>query len=121
MSRCLVFALPFALVALAPATSLAAEECPDGWFCEDNAAPRPASPPAPPGTTRPAPPPLPPSAYNSPSYPPPGYYEPEMHFDAPDNPPAKLRRRRSDREWGFNLHLEAAILGNKPERAANTG
>jgi Outer membrane protein beta-barrel domain len=123
MSRRLVFALPFALAALAPATSLAAEDCPDGWFCEDNAAPRPAPSTAPPGAPerpRPAPPPAPPSAYNPPSYPPPGY-EPEMRFDAPDNPPAKERRRGPYREWGFNLHLEAAILGNKPERASNAG
>ncbi|MES1177766.1 MAG: outer membrane beta-barrel protein [Myxococcales bacterium] len=132
MSRRLVFALPFALAALAPATSLAADDCPDGWFCEDNAAPRrppagsPGAPPgaqpgAPPGAPpRPDRPPTPPSAYNPPSYPPPGY-EPEMHFDVPENPPAKKRRRGSYREWGFNLHLEAALLGNKQERASNAG
>jgi hypothetical protein len=122
MLRRLVFALPLALVVLAPASSLAAEDCPDGWFCEDNGAQRPAPPPpgAPGAPPRPERPPAPPSAYAPPSYPPPGY-EPEMRFDAPDNPPPKKRRRGQYREWGFNLHLEAALLGNKPERASDAG
>ena len=29
------------LAALAPRAALAAGDCPDGWFCEDNAAPQP--------------------------------------------------------------------------------
>src|SRR3954468_9178310 len=130
MLRCLVFAVPFALVALAPATTWAAEDCPDGWFCENNAAPLPApaaSPntawapgaPAPAGgAARPERPPNP--GYAPPNYPPPGY-EPEMHFDAPDNPPPKKRRRAGYREWGFNLHLEAALLGNSHNRASDAG
>jgi opacity protein-like surface antigen len=44
-----------------------------------------------------------------------------MHFDAPENPPPQKRRRGAFREWGFNLHLEAALLGNRPERASNAG
>jgi opacity protein-like surface antigen len=31
------------------------------------------------------------------------------------------RHRRPFHEWGFNLHLEDAILGNKPERASHSG
>jgi hypothetical protein len=127
MSRRLVFALPFALVALAPATSLAADDCPDGWFCEDSGAPQAPPPGMPPRGTLPPrerprpqePPPGPPPGYGPPSYPPPGY-EP-IHFDAPDNPPPVKRRRGPYREWGFNLHLEAALIGNKPEKADNAG
>lgn len=136
MSRCLVFALPFALVALAPATSLAADDCPDGWFCEDNG-PR-SAPTAPPPGARPGPgpaersrppqPALPPSSYAPPSYPPPGYdpdlnleYQPQLHLEVPPNPPPRPRRRGPYREWGFNLHLEAALMGNGPNRASNSG
>jgi len=121
MSRCLAFALPFALVALAPAVALAAEDCPDGWFCEDSAAPRP--PPAGPRPLPPRPsdapgaPPGPAPAYAPPGYPPPP--EDEINLDVPDNPPPRKRHRRAYREWGFNLHLEAALMGNKPERANN--
>lgn len=128
MLRRLVFAFPFALVALAPASSLAAEDCPDGWFCENSGTPRQAPAPsdapengqpgAPPGA--PPRPTRPPSPDYPPSYPPPGY-APQMHFDAPDNPPAQKRRRRQYREWGFNLHLEAALLGDKSERASDAG
>ncbi len=132
MSRCLVFALPFALVALAPVTSLAAEDCPDGWFCEGSA-PRTAPTAPPPGTAererpRPPQPPLPPASYAPPSYPPPGYdpgldleYQPQLHLEVPPNPPPRPRRRGPYREWGFNLHLEAALLGNGPHRASNSG
>lgn len=122
MSRRFAFALPFALVALVPATSLAAEECPDGWFCEENAAPQPP-PAAPVEQPRPVERSLPPEA--PPSYSPPGYLPPSgapddaIYLDAPDNPPPKKRRHRGFREWGFNLHLEAALLGSKPERANN--
>jgi opacity protein-like surface antigen len=31
------------------------------------------------------------------------------------------RRHRRFHEWGFNLHLEDAILGNAPERASHSG
>ncbi len=130
MPRCLVYALPFALFALTPAVSLAAgEDCPDGWFCEPNAAPQPAAPSQPP-----APPPgpgAPPSpgvapGYAAPGYPPPGYPRPQDPQQAgpvitvpPDNPPPK-RRRRGFREWGFKLHLEGALLDNHSEHVENT-
>ena len=121
MSRRFAFALPFALVALVPATSPAAEECPDGWFCEDNAPP--PSPAASPGEgQRPIEPGLPPEgppSYDPPGYPPPGAADDAIYLDAPDNPPPKKRHRRGFREWGFNLHLEAALLGSAPERANN--
>jgi len=132
MLRSLVFSIPFALVALAPATSLAADDCPDGWFCEDNAAPpqsQPARPPAAPAEPRPAErraPPGPGPAYNPPGYPPPPYGPPdelpeesEISLEAPDNPPPQKRHRHGYREWGFNLHLEAALLGNKRQRASD--
>ena len=123
MPRCLAFALPFALVALAPASTLAAGDCPDGWFCEDNAAPQPPAVPGAPERPlqgQPSEPPGPPPAYNPPGYPP-RERPPEdvIYFDAPESPPPKKRHRRGFREWGFNLHLEAALLGNKPERASN--
>ncbi len=144
MLRCLVFALPFALVALAPAQSLAADDCPDGWFCEQNGAPRPApaaapegAPPARPPVARPLPPPAPPSNYEAPgyeapgyepsypppSYPPPGYEdEPRrMQLEVPPNPPPRPRRRNFYREWGLNFHVEAALMGDKAERASNAG
>ncbi len=135
-SRCPAFALLSAFVALAPASALAAGagDCPDGWFCEDGAAPQP------PPSARPAPPrPLPPAAeagtppgepppgYNPPSYPPPGAAPDDRIVftdqEPEEPPPAEPRphHRRQFHEWGFNLHLEDAILGNKPERASNAG
>ena len=136
MPRCLVYALPFALVALAPAVALASDDCPDGWFCEPNAAPPPGAPnegPRPSPGSRPAEPGVAPQpgvapVYAPPGYPPPGYppardpdadeEREELSIDVPEEPKPKRRRRRG-REWGFNLHLEAALLGNKPERASN--
>jgi hypothetical protein len=156
MSRCHA-PLLFALVALAPASALAAGDCPDGWFCDEGAAPQPR-PPAPeapnagpaPGERPGAPPPPPPEAgsppsepgYTPPSYPPPGYgtprypppgYGPRGYAppgEPPDEPiifrdpdeeaaPTPQRRRRPYHEWGFNLHLEDALLGNRAGRASN--
>jgi len=133
MPRRLVFALSFTLMALVPAISAAAQDdCPDGWFCEPNASP-PASPssappPAlpPPGPlpqppdTPPQPPGAPPQAGQSaappgygpvfyPSPPPPGASAPP-----PAEPPPKKKRRHGFREWGFNLHLEGALLADEP-------
>ena len=126
MLRSLAFALPLVLVLLRPATTRAAGDCPDGWFCEDNGAPQ-APPPAPverPRPEEPGAPSGPPPAYNPPGYPPPpgpgeATDQSEIYLDAPDNPPPKKRSRRGFREWGFNLHLETALLGNKPEKASN--
>jgi hypothetical protein len=142
MSRCHA-SLLFALVAFAPASALAAGDCPDGWFCEDGPAPGPPSSPSPARTgERPAPAsgasPMPPpgapprpsdaESYNPPNYPPPGYPpaagDPDepIVFDAPEPEPVVPRRhRRPFHEWGFNLHIEDAIMGGKRERASNAG
>ena len=132
-SRCPAFALLFAFVAFAPASAWAAGagDCPDGWFCEDGATPQPPPHPAP---ARPLPPPPPeagtlpgaPPGYNPPSYPPPGAAPDDRIVftdQEPEEPPPRIRphHRRNFHEWGFNLHLEDAILGNKPERASNAG
>jgi Outer membrane protein beta-barrel domain len=137
MPRCLVYFLPFALVVLAPAVSLAAnDDCPDGWFCEPNAAPPPPAPSQPPGpspASRPPEPGTPPRpglapGYAPPGHPVPGYPPPPRDPNAepsievpPEPPPPKHRRRRGFREWGFNVHLEVALLGNNSARPANTG
>jgi hypothetical protein len=127
-SRCLALAFLFASVALVPKAALAAGDCPDGWFCEDGAAPQAPPPSAPSGDRdrdRPGPrqpgPEEPPPYYGPPSYPPPD--EATIFVDRPENapqPPVR-RRHRPFHEWGFNLHLEDAILGNKPERASHSG
>ncbi|HET7542717.1 MAG TPA: outer membrane beta-barrel protein [Polyangiaceae bacterium] len=123
----LVFALSFALVALFPALSSAAPgECPDGWFCDDNGTPSapaaqpapapapPAAQPPPPAQPRPQPPPAPPPGYG-PTYPPPGYYYPAPVFVTEPPPKKKKHKRHRTSEWGFNLHLNGALLGNQPE------
>lgn len=122
----LVFALLLASVALAPKALAAPGECPDGWFCEDGAAPGAPQPgdrerpgprppgPAPDGTSPLAPPP----------YPPPGEpEEPTVFVDRPENAPrpAVRRHRRPFHEWGFNLHLEDAIIGNRAGHSSNAG
>src|SRR5450432_290476 len=111
MSRChacLVFA-SVALASLAPASALAAGDCPDGWFCEDGAAPSPPPsaapggpaerPSAPPPDARPPRPADDERGYNPPPYPPPGYprsrdFDDEILFDAPEPPPVPPRRHR---------------------------
>ncbi|HEX3773559.1 MAG TPA: outer membrane beta-barrel protein [Polyangiaceae bacterium] len=129
MSRSVVFALLFTPVALAlSARPALAADCPDGWFCDDSAAP-PSGPPAPPSGDRLPPPPPPPGAapetappYAPPPYPPPD--ESTLFVDRPENappPPMKRRHRRPYHEWGFNLHLEDAILGDKAGKASNAG
>jgi len=141
MLRRLVFALSFALVVLVPAVSSAADEdCPDGWFCEPNAAPAPRGPkqapapspsqPPPPAAAPPAgapddgPPAYPPPGYPPPSGPPPGYpppLAPAAEGGVPVPEPSPKRRYRRFREWGFNLHLEGALLANQPERDTAMG
>lgn len=121
-------ALLLASSALAP-NALAAGDCPDGWFCEEGA---PAAPPPPARPPGPGPRPRGPSPdspedstqFNPPPYPPPGAPEdPTILLDAPEDAPrpAVRRRRRPFHEWGFNLHLEAAILGHQAARASNSG
>ena len=111
------------LAALAPRAALAAGDCPDGWFCEDNAAPQPpATPGAGPRPVTPGPAEAPPEAPGS--YAPPGEPgEPVIFVDRPENAPRPpmRRRHRGFHEWGFNLHLEDAILGNAPDRASHSG
>jgi hypothetical protein len=146
-----VLTLLSALVALAPATAFAAGDCPDGWFCDEgapsepppgNARPpmpgaRPLSPPEgelPPSPS--APPGYNPPGYPAPSYPPPGYAEPSLNavpsepiqFHDPDADeeedlpvPVPRRHRRPFHEWGFNLHLEDALIGDKAGKAPNAG
>lgn len=125
MSRSIALALLFSSVVLAPKLAHAAGDCPDGWFCEDGAAPQaPPSTPPPTGERPAGQPPAPngaPNQYEPPPYPPPN--EPTIFLDRPENaprPPVK-RRRRSYHEWGFNLHLEDAIIGNKTGKASNAG
>ncbi len=66
-----------------------------------------------------------PLGYPPPGYPPPG--EPPddrivLSEQEPTEPPPHVRKRhRPFHEWGFNLHLEDVIIGNKPERASNAG
>jgi opacity protein-like surface antigen len=103
--------------------------------------PMPTSPPAgamPPMPASPAegalpPRPNAPPGYNLPSYPPPSYGEREptgepgepIEFHDPDadeeeEPPTpRVHRRRQYHEWGFNLHLEDALLGDKSAKASN--
>jgi len=137
MPRSLVYVLPFAFVLLTPAVSLAgSDDCPDGWFCEPNAAPLPPAaspPPAPSPASRPPEPGTPPRPGVAPGYPPPGYPVPgypapppdpdaELSIEVPPEPPPPQRRRtRGFREWGFNAHLEVALLGNLSARASNAG
>ncbi|HEY0469552.1 MAG TPA: hypothetical protein VGC79_35425, partial [Polyangiaceae bacterium] len=57
----------------------------------------------------------PPSPYPSAPYPPPTYPVVAGETVPLPAPPPK-RRHRGFREWGFNLHLEAALLGDQPRR-----
>jgi hypothetical protein len=122
MPRCRVFALSFAFVLLVPALSRAAgEDCPDGWFCEPNAAPPAPAPSQLPPAPLPAPAPLP--GPSSPAVEPvydPAFYPAVADQEPPKQAPPKRRHRRF-REWGFNVHLEGALLGDQPERDAAMG
>ena len=148
--RGFAYALGFLWVGLAPAVSAAAGaagaagapaaaagECPDGWFCEPNAGPlpQPPSPPGPPGPPGPAGPagpaaaspsaapesaPRPAVAPDAAYYPPLTYPDPPGgEVDPRDQRPSK--RRRGFREWGFNLHLEGALLADQPQRDQTLG
>jgi hypothetical protein len=127
MSRRLCFALPLALGLLVPATGAAAEDCPDGWFCEPGAPPKQDAPTPAPAGDRPRP--LDPAPLGAPpgTRPPsePIYLEPRDAMDAPEegapNEKKKKKKRRHFREWGFNLHLQAALIGDRHDRADNSG
>jgi hypothetical protein len=138
MLRCFVSVLSWALVVLSPSFALAAgEDCPDGWFCEPNAAPLPGPSrgpvvPPPPSArsqlgapSRPGAPPGPPSSADpdSADSADPADYSAggdttrgELSLEVPPDPPARGRRRRGFREWGFNLHLEGALSSHEPTR-----
>ena len=119
MPRYLVYALPFALFVLVPTVSWAAsDDCPDGWFCDPNAAPPPAAPIEPPAPAPASPPPAQPGASPSRGVAP--GYAPPMLITVPPEPPPPKRRRRRFHEWGFNLHLEGALLDNHSDHVKNT-
>jgi len=112
MPRCVVFVLSFATVLLLPLLASAREECPDGWFCDENGA---SAPPAV-EPAQPAAPPPPPAANPSvpPSYPP-GFYPGPVYFyppPPPPPPPKKAKNKHRARKWGFNLHLDGAFLAD---------
>jgi opacity protein-like surface antigen len=103
--------LAFAAASL-PAPALAAD-CPDGWFCDDGQSDGTRPPPVEPPPTEPAPDARPPA--EPPPPPPPGYFrEPppprRIRLMAPEEPP-RPRYHRRRKELGFNLHLNAALLG----------
>jgi hypothetical protein len=110
------------IVLLLPTVALAQSgddgDCPPGgWFCE------PADPER--GEPEFAEPP-PHSAEETEQPPPVVVYRPApgsrkiIIVDQPDDAP-KPKRRRPAREWGFNLRLETAIMGDDPERAEDSG
>jgi hypothetical protein len=97
------------VTALLPARAEAASDCPDGWFCDDgrdDGTSPPADEPPPPDETRAREPPPPP---------PPGYFREapphrRIRLMPPEEPP-RPRYHRRRREFGFNVHLDAALLG----------
>jgi hypothetical protein len=100
------------LTASMPRAAAAVEDCPDGWFCDDGQGDGarqpeqdPSTEPAPGGARPPHEPPPPP---------PPGYVgeppPPRIRLAPPDEPP-RPRYHRRRKELGFNLHLNAALLG----------
>lgn len=105
MSRSLAL-IAFTTVLL-PGVAYAQSDCPDGdWFCEPaEAAEEPeaveAAPAAAPETAPP-----PPAPRQKPV--------PVIVVDRPENKP-RPPRRRFFKEWGFNLHLAAGLMGNRPE------
>jgi hypothetical protein len=105
MLRCFA---PVVLTSLLFSSLASAQDCPDGdWFCEpaepETESAEPADPPAPEAVPAPAP-----STRQKPV--------PVIVVDRPSNKPAPPRRRFF-REWGFNLHLGGALMGNRSEAA----
>jgi hypothetical protein len=97
-----------------PAPAAAAPDCPDGWFCDDGQgeAPGPApDEPPPPGEP---PPPDEGSRHREGSAGEPRLYDHgprRIRLVPPDEPPPRPRHHRRRKELGFNLHLNAALLG----------
>jgi hypothetical protein len=110
-SRALV--LVFAAASL-PAPAAAAPDCPDGWFCDDGRSdgPTPAPDAAPPPDEEP--PPDEGSRHREGSPGEPRLYDRgsrRIRLLPPDAPPPRPRHVRRRKELGFNLHLNAALLG----------
>jgi opacity protein-like surface antigen len=114
------------IVLLLPTVALAQSgddgDCPPGgWFCEEA---EPAQ--VEPGFAEPPPEAGPEEVKQSP---PVVVYRPEagsgsrriIIVDQPDGEPRPAKRRRPPREWGFNLRLESAIMGDDPKRADDSG
>lgn len=105
LARCAVV-LAF-LGASLPARVSAAPECPDGWFCDDgqNDAARPApDEEPPPGEVRPAEPAPPPEQDRA--------HHRRIRLMVADEPPPRPRHYHRRREYGFNVHMDAALLGD---------
>ncbi|HVJ16555.1 MAG TPA: hypothetical protein VM686_14035 [Polyangiaceae bacterium] len=112
--RCLAAS---AALLLLPTVALAQEECPDGdWFCEnppsagdDGAAGEAESPPPRENEAEPQKegPPLV-------VYTPKGSAKPSKVIVV-EKPPPKAAKPRKVREWGFNLHLSGALMGDKAD------
>jgi hypothetical protein len=104
--------LVFAAASL-PATAAAAPDCPDGWFCDDGQGEGPGPAPSEPPPSEP-PPPDEGSRHRQGS---PGEAplydrgQSRMRLTPPDEPPPRPRHHRRRKELGFNLHLNAALLG----------
>ncbi|HEY4159363.1 MAG TPA: outer membrane beta-barrel protein [Polyangiaceae bacterium] len=109
------FALLAALVASLPLRALGADTCPDGWFCDQ--------------TPQPAPPPEAMPAEPEPFDEPP---PPDVRVDRPEDgewesqPEQRSMRHRPravqvHREWGFNLHLNQALIGHDSRFPNNSG
>jgi hypothetical protein len=93
---------------------------PGGWFCEEAEPER--------GEPHFAQPP-PQETEQAEQSPPVVVYRPEkgsgsrkiIIVDQPDDEPRPAKRRRPAREWGFNLRLQTAIMGDDPKRAKDSG
>ena len=110
MRRLAVTAVAASLLGTLAAPAWAAGDCPDGdWFCE----PAPSAPP--PGEPGPGPEGPRTRRHELPPPPPPPLYPPddqEIRIDVPRVEPARPRRRRGFREWGFNLHAVVGLMGS---------
>jgi hypothetical protein len=104
--------IAFAAASL-PAGAAAAPDCPDGWFCDDGKGDVPSPAPGespPPDEARPDEG----SRHREGSSGEPRLYDRgprRIRLTPADEPPARPRHHRRRRELGFNLHLNAALLG----------
>lgn len=134
----LVAAAAFAIPSIASAQGAANANCPPGsWFCESSPAATPAAPasagglqPLPPADAKPAAPAAGAAAGASASTPPVVIYQPgppvvvvQGKADKPAPYPYTPRdpNMRPKREWGLNLHLQGAMIGNGRNNDAGMG